>query len=175
MKDASRPLAEPWLRGPLEAIQPLLMPAAHALTQINEDLVSVIDGLTIDQLWARPGGAPSIAFHLRHIAGSIDRLLTYTAGQSLNERQLQFLKAEETVVEPRMSAGELLAAATTQINRALAVICATAEIQLLQPRTVGRAALPTNVIGLLFHIAEHTQRHTGQIIATASVVRGLKL
>lgn len=174
MTDAPQQSAEPWLRGPLAGVPPLLMPAAHALTQSAEDLMRVVGDLTPEQLWAKPGSAPSVAFHLRHIAGSIDRLLTYTAQKALNERQWQWLKTEDAATEPPPSATELLSDATAQINRAVAVISSTAEEELLQPRAVGCAALPTNVIGLLFHIAEHTQRHTGQVIATAAAVRGLR-
>lgn len=173
MRDASQQSAEPWLRGPLAEVPPLLMPAAHALTQSAEDLTRVVGSLTAEQLWAGPGNAPSVAFHLRHIAGSIDRLLTYTAQKALDESQWQWLQAENTASTPPLSATELLSVAIAQINRAVTFIKSTAEQDLLQPRAVGRAALPTNVIGLLFHIAEHTQRHTGQVIATAAVVRSL--
>jgi hypothetical protein len=85
------PMAEPeaWLRGPLDGIDPVLMPAAHALVQAGEDLQQAASDLTVEQLWVTPGGAASPGFHLRHIAGSIDRLLTYARGEQLNEAQRQ--------------------------------------------------------------------------------------
>ena len=51
-----------------------LQPAAHAFLQSREDLSQAVAGLSTSQLWMRPGGAASIGFHLRHIAGAIDRL-----------------------------------------------------------------------------------------------------
>lgn len=166
--------AEPWLRGPLEGVQALLMPAAHALVQSKEDLAHHARKLTTDQLWAELGGAPSVAFHLRHIAGSIERLLTYAAGHALSEQQLQRLADEVNVASsPQLTLAVLLKDSISRIDDALAVVRSTDESKLLHSRTVGRAALPTNVLGLLFHIAEHTQRHTGQAIATATIVRGL--
>lgn len=162
---------EPWLRGPLADVSRLTMPAAHALLQSREDLETHAAPLTIAQLWRNPGGAPSVGFHLRHIAGSIDRLLAYTAGRSLTEEQFRFLASEKLPGEPPSDAAELVAAAQARIDEMLAVIRATPEEVLFEPRAVGRAQLPTNVFGLLFHIAEHTQRHTGAIIATARIVR----
>jgi uncharacterized damage-inducible protein DinB len=162
---------EPWLRGPLADVSRLTLPAAHALLQSREDLATHAALLSIAQLWRNPGGAPSVGFHLRHIAGSIDRLLAYTAGRSLTEEQFRFLASEKLPGEPPSDAAELVAAAQARIDEMLAVIRATPEEVLFEPRAVGRAQLPTNVFGLLFHIAEHTQRHTGAIIATARIMR----
>jgi uncharacterized damage-inducible protein DinB len=153
---------EPWLRGPLAGVSRLTMPAAHALMQSRADIEMHAALLTIEELWRNPGGAPSVGFHLRHIAGSIDRLLTYTAGGSLTEEQFRFLAAEKLPGEPPSDAAELIAATQSRIDEVLAVF---------EARAVGRAQLPTNVFGLLFHIAEHTQRHTGAIIATTRIVR----
>lgn len=162
---------EPWLRGPLSEFAALVMPAAHALQQSREDLEQHTAGLNQQQVWASPGGAPSVGFHLRHIAGSIDRLLTYAAGRSLQEAQFAFLAAESIAGTPPAERDALLAAAHVAIDEALRVIRTTPEAALFEARGVGRAQLPTNVFGLLFHIAEHTQRHTGQLIATARVAR----
>lgn len=161
---------EPWLRGPLADISPLLMPAAHALLQSREDIEARASHLSVEQLWQRPNGAPSVGFHLRHIAGSIDRLLSYAAGRALTEAQFAFLAAEGET-DAQTEAVALIQHAQAKIDEALAVIRATPEETLFEPRGVGRAQLPTNVFGLLFHIAEHTQRHTGQLIATATIVR----
>ncbi len=166
---------EAWLRGPLEGVAPVLMPAAHALTQASEDLERAASGLRVEELWVRPGGAASIGFHLRHIAGSTDRLLTYARGDRLSEAQRQALGAEQTSGSPPAEAADLLRQARGAIERALATMRAASPESLFEPRSIGRAALPTTVFGLLCHVAEHTQRHTGQLITTAKIVRGLAL
>jgi len=147
------------------------MPVAHALIQAREDLHAAASEITNEQLRMRPGGAASIGLHLRHIAGSIDRLLTYAAGRQLSPEQLDAARAEPHIDDASASAGELLAGVDRAIDRVLEVVRATKEDELLAPREVGRARLPSNVLGLLFHIAEHTQRHTGQTIVTSKVVR----
>src|SRR5678815_4092644 len=91
-------LPEVWLRGPLPGISPLLMPAAHCLIQCREEIVAAALPLSVEQLWHRPGGAASAGFHLRHIAGSLDRLLTYVRGSQLDREQLAYLRAEATSV-----------------------------------------------------------------------------
>jgi uncharacterized damage-inducible protein DinB len=159
---------EPWLRGPLPDVDPYLMPAAHALVQSGEDLARAVEGLDAQALWARPGGAASVGFHLRHIPGALDRLLTYARGEVLNDAQRAAAKAE---AQDEGDVASLLAGVRAGIERALGQIRATSREALLDPRPVGRAGLPSTVLGLIFHAAEHTQRHTGQVIATAKVVR----
>src|SRR5690349_15454775 len=157
---------EPWLCGPLAGVSRLAMPAAHALLQSRSDIETHASGLTAEEVWRNPGGAPSVGFHLRHIAGSIDRLLTYAAGRSLTDEQFHYLRvAERSSGEPPIEARQLIAAAQAKIDEAINMIRATPDELLFEARAVGRAGLPTNVFGLLFHIAEHTQRHTGAIIA----------
>jgi len=158
---------EPWLCGPAAGVSQWLMPAAHALMQARSDLEVHAAQLSARRVWAEPGGAPAVGFHLRHLAGSIDRLLTYAAGGQLSEEQFRFLAAERAPGNPPADAPGLVTAAVAQIEAALTVIRTTPEESLFEERQVGRARLATNVFGLLFHIAEHTQRHTGQIIATA--------
>jgi uncharacterized damage-inducible protein DinB len=172
MKSVTNP--EPWLCGPLEGLSPLTMPAAHALTQSRGDIEAHVSSLTLADVWSEPNGAPSVGFHLRHIAGSVDRLLAYTAGRSLTDEQFRYLASERTPGEPPPDAGQLIASAQSKIDEALHVIRSIPDDMLFEPRVVGRARLPTNVFGLLFHIAEHTQRHTGQIISTARIVRGMQ-
>jgi len=162
---------EVWLRGPLEGFDPVLMPAAHALLQSAEDLERAAGALTPEQLWMRPGGAASVGFHLKHIAGSIDRLLTYARGEQLDAAQRAAIKAEQDVGAGPQHATELIARAVRAIQHAVQVLRDVPRESLVEPRGVGRAQLPTTVWGLLFHVAEHTQRHTGQVIATAKVVR----
>jgi uncharacterized damage-inducible protein DinB len=144
------------------------MPAAHALVQSGEDRAQAVAGLTPEQLWARPGGAASVGFHLRHIPGALDRLLTYARGETLNDAQRAYAKSEATNEGDLAS---LLDGVRRGLDRALAQIRATPPASLLDARPVGRGALPSTVLGLVFHAAEHTQRHTGQVIATAKAVR----
>ncbi len=167
---------EAWLGGPLEAVLPQLMPAAHALVQAAEDIHKAAGALTTSQVWTKPHGAPSVGFHLRHIAGSMDRLLTYARGETLDPAQLAALAAESAPDEAVVvAAPQLVAAAIGRIEQALVAIRLTPEETLFAARVVGRAQLPTSVFGLLFHIAEHTQRHVGQIVTTAHIVRACHL
>jgi uncharacterized damage-inducible protein DinB len=162
-------MAEPWLRGPIAGMPVMIMPAAHALLQASEDIPRAAEGLTTAQLWALPGGAAAVGFHLRHLAGSIDRLLTYARGEMLTDAQMAQLDAE--IADDGRSAGDLARDALAAIERAIDVMRETPPGIYLETRGVGRRRLPTTVLGLLVHIAEHTQRHVGAIIATAKVVR----
>jgi hypothetical protein len=151
------------------------MPAAHALVQAREDLAIAAADLSPAELWITPGGAASAGFHLRHIAGSIDRLLAYARGEALSDAQRAALTAESSPGTPPAGATVLIAGAAAAIDHALDAIRATRPERAFDARAVGRQALPSTVMGLLFHIAEHTQRHTGQLITTAKIVRGLRL
>ena len=162
------PLPEAWLRGPIPGVDPLLAPLLHSFQMAREDLAQWTEGLTSGQLWATPHGFGSVGFHLRHIAGSTDRLLTYVQGKQLSETQMAVLKAEK---EPGASREMLLAGLSAAFENAEAVVRSLNPDQLAEPRAVGRKQLPTTVIGLLFHIAEHTQRHTGQAISAARWAR----
>ncbi|HEX6533626.1 MAG TPA: DinB family protein, partial [Gemmatimonadaceae bacterium] len=113
----------------------------------------------------------SVGFHLRHVAGSIDRLLAYARGEALTGEQRAALAAEKEPGAPRADAAELVRGAQRAIATAIDTMRAMPREKLLEPRGVGRAQLPSTVLGLLFHIAEHTQRHTGQVITTAKIVR----
>mgnify|MGYP001792671327 CR=1 FL=1 len=162
-------MAEPWLRGPIAGMPAMVMPAAHALMQAAEDIPMAVEGLTEEQLWALPGGAAAVGFHLRHLAGSIDRLLTYAGGEMVTGEQRTGLDAE--IVSDSRSARELARAALASIERAIDVMRETPPGLYHEARGVGRRRLPTTLFGLLVHIAEHTQRHVGGILATAKVVR----
>jgi uncharacterized damage-inducible protein DinB len=161
---------EAWLRGPLPGVDPFLMPAAHALVQCREDVAGAVAGLDPARLWARPGGAASLGFHLRHIAGSLDRLLTYARGEGLTEAQRAAAKREREEASAQ-DAASLLAEVDAAVEGALAQLRATPRERLLDPRPVGRAGAPSNVLGLLVHAAEHAQRHAGQVITTAKILR----
>ena len=125
--------------------------------------------LSADEIWQAPGGAASVGFHVVHMVGSTERLLTYARGESLSEAQRARLSAERT--PGRVEAASLVGALRAGIDAALVQLAQTQPGILQEVRTVGRAALPTTVLGLLFHAAEHAQRHAGQIITTAKVVR----
>jgi hypothetical protein len=161
-------LPEPWLRGPIPGISPLIAPVLYAFQQAREDLAKHTGGLTADQIWARPFGLAPVGFHLRHIAGSVDRLTTYLMGAQLSQEQMAALKTE---MEPGESQEKLLAQVNDAVSRAEERIRSIDPITLAEPRAVGRHQLPTTVIGLLVHIAEHTQRHVGQAIGAAKLAR----
>lgn len=163
-------LPEVWLRGPVEGVPPALQPAAHALLQAREELHRAVDGLDATRLWARPGGVAAVGYHLRHVAGVIDRLLTYADGRALDDAQRAALAAES---EPGTPVADLLVAVEAAVDRAVARYRTVDAATLFDARAVGRAGLPSTVAGLLFHAAEHAQRHAGQAGTTAAVVRAL--
>jgi uncharacterized damage-inducible protein DinB len=165
-------MTEAWLRGPVPDVPPLLQPVAHALIQVGEDVPQAVAGLTPEQLWARPGGVASVGFHLLHLAGSLDRLLTYARGAGgLDEAQRQTARAESEAKGPEPKLEALLAGLAERLQASLAQVRRTPPESLLDARPVGRAGAPSTVIGLLFHAAEHATRHAGQVITTAKVVR----
>jgi uncharacterized damage-inducible protein DinB len=161
---------EVWLRGPVDGVPKLLQPVAHGLLQCREELRATVGDLSYAQIWRPVPGVASIGFHLRHAARSLDRLLTYARGESLSSGQFQALAAEADTDGAKESGAALLAAFNTEVEAALQQLEATSESALLQPRGVGRAQLPSTTLGLLFHAAEHTQRHVGQIVTTAKIV-----
>ena len=160
---------EVWLRGPIDGIPPLLQPVAHALLQCREEVAVHVASLPPAQLSVRPGGAASIGYHVRHAAGSLDRLFTYARGEPLSAEQMASLRTEGDVDTDPDAAAKLVAAFDAAIDKALAQLRATDERTLLDARGVGRAQLPSTVLGLLFHAAEHTQRHMGQMVTTIKV------
>jgi hypothetical protein len=161
---------EVWLRGPIPEIPPLLQPVAHSLLQCREELSATVEPLRPEQIWARPAGVASVGFHVRHAAGSLDRLFTYARGERLSSEQLAALAREGEPDQDPGAAGRLLAGFSHAVDRALAQLRATPEATLLEPRHVGRAQLPSTVLGLLFHGAEHAQRHVGQAVTTAKIL-----
>lgn len=165
MSETGQP--EPWLRGTLPEIPAVQRAVVHALQLAGEDLQRWCGSLSDAQINARPGGLPPLAFHLRHIARSLDRLLTYAEARDLNAAQRAAMKAEQ---DPAAAREALL----SELNSALALSMARVQAfdadALEQKRIVGRKQLPTTVAGLLVHVADHTQRHVGQAITTAKIV-----
>ena len=160
--------AEPWLRGPLEGVPPLVIPVFFTFVQVREELPEHISDLSAEQLWRTVSGTASIGFHMKHMAGSIDRLTTYVSGSQLNEQQMQFLREEH---EGNMDAGTLLAMVGESLRASENILRQIDPATMYEPRSVGRKAMPTTVIGLLVHLSEHTQRHLGQTITTAKMLR----
>ena len=156
---------EVWLRGPIEGVPPLLQPVAHSLTQCREELERLLSGMHPERIWRANSGAASIGFHVLHACGSLDRLFTYARGAALSDAQRQVL-AQESQPDPDLTADDLIAAFDATVVRALDQLRQTPDSTLTSERLVGRAKLPSTVIGLLFHAAEHTQRHVGQAVTT---------
>ena len=169
MLSESRP--EVWLRGPLPDYIDELQPVAHSLLQVREE-IEAASPLPPEKLWARPGGAASVGFHLKHLAGSLDRLLTYANRRQLSAAQRQLLADEGQSGNPPDRPDTLVRAAQLAIDRALNQIRTTPLCTLDEAREVGRDRLPSTVLGLLFHAAEHAQRHSAQIITTVKVIMG---
>jgi uncharacterized damage-inducible protein DinB len=160
---------EVWLRGSIPGVPPLLQPVAHALLQAREEVTAMMKHFPDDRLWERPSGVASVGFHLQHLSGVLDRLFTYARGEALNERQLEWLNGEG-VPGAAIGSAELVARFSGQVDIALKQILATEDRTLTESRRVGRAQLPSTVMGLLFHAAEHTQRHVGQLLVTVRVL-----
>lgn len=164
-------LPEVWLRGPVENIPSLLQPVAHALLQAREEVNEQLKDFPGEKLWLKPAGAASAGFHLQHLKGVLDRLFTYANGDQLTQDQLASLKAEGEPQGINPTPAELLLAFNHQVDMALQQLQQTDEQTLTEHRSVGRAQLPSTVLGLLFHAAEHTMRHLGQLIVTVKVIK----
>jgi uncharacterized damage-inducible protein DinB len=162
-------LPEVWLRGPVENIPSLLQPAAHAVMQALEEVKAIMQDFPHELLWARPAGVASVAFHLQHMSGVLDRLSTYARKEMLSPDQMNWLQGEGK--EITITADALLDHLEQNVQLYLQQLAHTSESSLIEPRTIGRKALPTTHLGLLFHAAEHTQRHLGQLLVTARVVK----
>jgi len=161
---------EPWLRGQLPGVDLFVAPLLYSFQMAREDLARYTEDLTTERIWATPHGFGSVGFHLRHIAGSVDRLMTYVTGGQLSDAQMAALKSEK---ESGATRDILLAEIEAAFEKAEATARCLDPACLTDPRGVGRKQLPTTVIGLLVHIAEHTQRHVGQAISAAKCARVL--
>jgi hypothetical protein len=158
---------EPWLRGALAGVHPLVMPVFFSFMQVREDLRRYTAGISDTQVWIATAGN-SLGFQLRHIAGSVDRITTYLLGEPLDAQQLAFLREES---QPTGTLAELLKLVEQSLDKSMAQLKRLDPASLYDPRTVGRRALPTTTIGLIVHLAEHTQRHLGQAIVIAKFLR----
>jgi len=161
---------EIWLRGPLPNVPALLQPAAHALQQALLDAETVLSNFPDTLLWERPAGLASVGFHLQHIAGVQDRMLTYARYEALSEMQFTYLRQEGKPTDSLQTVQELLNNLRTQTERTVTYLSTVDPGTLPDYRPVGRAGLPSTVGGLLFHAAEHSMRHVGQLLVTANIL-----
>jgi uncharacterized damage-inducible protein DinB len=160
-------LPEPWLRGTLAEVAAVPRAVLHALELAKEDLERWCGPLSDEELNARPGGIAPVAFHLRHIARSIDRLLTYAEGNQLSGAQIEAMRSE---LEPGAKRNELFSELETSLRMSAVRIRALDVLRLNDARTVGKKQLPTTLGGLIVHVADHTQRHVGQAVTTSKIV-----
>jgi uncharacterized damage-inducible protein DinB len=160
-------LPEVWLRGPLPSMPPLLQPVAHALLQAREEVKDMLVNFPEGKVWDRVAGLASVGFHLQHLTGVLNRLFTYAANENLNEAQLEYLAMEGK--GNGKTVAELVEAFNKQVDKAIHQLSQTDEQTLTETRGVGRAQIPSTVIGLLVHAAEHTMRHVGQLLVTVRV------
>lgn len=171
MSISSAPYIEPWLRGTHSEVPAVGRAVLHALDLALDDLTKWTEGLSDDEVRSQPLGLNAIAFHLRHIAGATDRILTYAEGGQLSAEQLATLKAEASGEE---SLAQLLAGVETAFSNAAERIRVLATADFNTPRGVGRKQLPTSIGGALIHVADHSQRHVGQVVTTAKVLKALR-
>ena len=171
MSTSPTPYTEPWLRGTYTDVPAAGRAVLHALDLALDDLTKWTTGLTDAEVHAQPLGLPPISFHLRHIAGSTDRILTYAEGGQLSADQLVDLKSEQNGEE---SLAVLMAEVEVSFSNAAERIRVLATGNLDTPRFVGRKQLPTSIGGALIHVADHTQRHVGQVVTTAKVLNALR-
>ena len=164
----SNSLPEPWLRGPIEGVAPHVLPVFHSFAQVREDLARHTEGLTTEDVWRQTGALAPLGFHLRHIAHSVDRLVTYLFSGELSADQITILKQEAA---PGATLQDLLTEIDAKLNDAEEKLREISPASLNEPRWVGKKRLPTTVLGLLVHVTEHTQRHLGQAITTAKLAR----
>jgi uncharacterized damage-inducible protein DinB len=167
----SVPYVEPWLRGTYADVPAVGRAVLHALDLALEDISKWTEGLTDAEIHAEPLGLTSVSFHLKHIARSVDRLLGYAEGSQLTPEQLAALKTEqggeETLVELMTEVEVSFSNAGDRVR-----VLSTADFNI--PRAVGRKQLPTSIGGALIHVADHTQRHVGQVVTTAKVLKALR-
>ena len=169
MNKPTQPL-EVWMRGPISGLIPYLQPVAHAILQAREEVNLMMIDFPNELIWERPNGVASVAFHLQHLSGVLDRLFTYANNQILNEEQLELLALESDSTQ-FLTVKMLLTRFNNQVNKALTQLKNIEEKTLLEPRGIGRKQIPTNQLGLLFHAAEHTQRHVGQLLVTVRMLK----
>ena len=174
MNEPQNALLEVWQRGPIEDIPLLLQPIAHALLQAREELNKLLINFPDNLLWEKPAGVASPSFHLQHLSGVLDRVFTYARNEKLTPEQLTRLQEEDEIFLKNLYVPELITRFNLQVDKALLQLKNTDENTLTEARGVGRKLIPSTVIGLLVHAAEHTMRHLGQLIVTVRVIKAFK-
>ena len=159
-----------WQRGPIDGVPAVLQPVAHILLQVRESATELVATLSPSEWNARPAGVASAAFHVRHMAGVIDRLFTYARGETLSADQFARLKQEGDHLRDG-EASSVLEELSDRVDAALEQLRATDPATLGDFRAIGRARLPSTAIGCLVHGAEHAMRHVGQLSVTVRIVR----
>ena len=170
----SRDDLDTWLQGPVPGVPESLMPVAHTLLQVKQEAGRLAADLAPDELWARPGGYNPAGFHLLHLAGSLDRLLSYARGEELTRAQREALERERRSGEEELPVEVLVATLHDTIDRSLEKLRQTPAESVHDARAVGAARLPATVGGILYHAAEHSMRHLGQLVTTVKILRGLR-
>ncbi len=168
-------MSEVWLSGPVAGVTRELVPAVHALLQSAEDIPPAVEGLTTEQIWLRPGDAASIGFHLQHISGNLNRLLTYARGEQLIDEQIAAARIERDSGTPPRDSTTMQRIGLDAIASAIEVMRHAPRSALFDNREVGKKRISSTMFAILFHCGEHTQRHAGQLVTTAKIVRGLNL
>ena len=171
MSTSATPYTEPWLRGTHTNVPVVLRAVLYSFELALDDARKWTETLTDIEIHAQPFGLMSVAAQLKHIAGSVDRLLTYAEERQLSEEQLRALKTEQSGAETLQ---QLLEELRSALDQAIPRILALAPGDLNADRKVGRKNLPTTLGGTLIHLAEHTQRHVGQLVTTAKIVKAFR-
>jgi uncharacterized damage-inducible protein DinB len=161
---------EPWLRGITPGLDPVIAHLLRAAQHLREDVENAARGLSPEQVWSRGAAGNPVGFHLKHLAGSTDRLITYLHGQTLSEDQIAALRNES---DGRESADELIDAVNVSLHRYEQAVRALDPAAFAAVRKVGRAGIEVTAISLAIHIAEHGQRHAGQLVSAAALARAL--
>lgn len=162
---------EVWQRGPVEGVAALLQPVAHAILQAKEEAKSIMTGFPEKLLWEKPGGVASPAFHLQHIPGVIDRLFTYARKEELTDEQRSYLSLEGKKTDPPRSLDEMILNLEQTVDKAIAELKKVDTQTVTDFRGIGRKQIPTTVLGLYFHSAEHSMRHIGQLLVTVRILK----
>src|SRR5690606_2700815 len=161
---------EVWQRGPVPGVPDLLQPVAHALLQAKGDARHYTHSFPDSLLWEKPHGLAAVGFHLNHLTGVVDRLFTYADNRKLTEEQLNFLKTEENPDHAPSTVADLVRTFEQKVDESVDFLRQTSTDDLTAFRGLGRAQLPTTKLGLLFHAAEHSQRHIGQLLVTVRIL-----
>ena len=162
---------ELWQRGPIENVPALLQPVAHALLEVGEEVHIIMEGFPEDLLWKKPAGVASPAFHLQHIHGVIDRLFAYARKELLSEEQMHALSLEGDEEKSSSSMQQMVSDLNKRISSAVEELKTIDVETLTEARGVGRKQIPTTLIGLYFHAAEHSMRHVGQLLVTVKILK----